>query len=154
MGYDNRIITRLGEIGRWDLQPPMIQGDIRIVGEVQPTLAILVGYDGTQLVAADISPSGSIHVADTGAGLDTYEVFAGTATDTATALGVSAQSSQATIEVTTFDLTIAFQNSAGGWGSDIDLSIGWHSWDFSFQDIRIDNETGGSNSVYQIIVMR
>jgi hypothetical protein len=135
-------------------EPEMIQGDIRLEGDISPVLAILCGYDGRNLVVADISAEGGIHVADTGAGLDGYEVFSGTATDTATALGVDAQSSQVTIEVETFDLTIAFQNSAGGWGADIDLSIGWHSWDFSFQDIRIDNETTLSNSVYQIIVMR
>lgn len=149
-----KIDEQLFPIAGMSTQPGQPESEVHLEGNVLPTLAILVGKGDDGLAIAEVTAGGELKTASSGSGLDTYEVFNGTAGDANVALGVAAQSSQVTLEVLTYELTFSFQKSDDSWGADIDLTLGWHSWDFSFQDIRIKNETSGENAVYQITVMR
>ena len=114
-------------------------------------LAIIAAYDGDSLVVPDITSGGALHVADTGSGMETVEVFNGTATDTMVALGVATPSSRVTIEVLTNDLAIKFVNAQGTASDTIALTPGVWEWDFTYSDIQVSNETAGQNSTYQIV---
>ena len=137
-----------------DLEPPTPTGELRIEGDVQPTLALLVGKGANGSVWVEATGDGSLKVADTGSGLEAYEVFSATATDINVELGLATTSSSITLQVKSFGLTFSFQKSDLTWGGDIELSVGWHSFDFTMANVRVKNTTSGgaADSVYQIIV--
>ncbi len=154
MPWRNKILTRLFPIAGLSIEPSQPEGPLMVEGVTSPVLAFLVAKGSNGTVFVEASDDGSLKTAQTGSGLETYEVFSGTATDVATALGVAAQSARADFFITAFGLTISFQKSDGSWLTDIELPVGNASIDFSYQDIRIDNTVGGgaADAIYQIIV--
>lgn len=150
MPLNQRLVTRLWPIGRLDVEPDFPRGNVLLGPDIGLNISALAGYNGDNLVLADITSAGAIHVADTGSGLESYEVFSGYATDSATALSVSAPSSGVKLFITDFPIDIAFQDSSLTWGSDIELPLGQYDWEFTFTDIRINNQTAGLNSSYLI----
>lgn len=134
-----------------DLEPPAPEGEIFVRGEVLPTLSMLLGKTTGNSVAIEGTDDGALKVAVVGSGLETYEVFSGTAGDAASALGVAAQSARIDMTISTYGLTIAFQKSDSSWLGDIEFAVGSYSLDFSFQDVRVHNTSAGDNSIYQIV---
>lgn len=151
MPIETKVDTRLFPLTGWTTDPTTPDGRILLRGDLEPRLSWLAGLLGTGSVIIEGTSGGSLKVADTGSGLESYEAFNGTATDTNVELNITSVSSRITIEVMTFDMTISLQNSVGTWGGDIDLAVGVWEWDFTFSDVRLKNETGGSNATYQIV---
>lgn len=149
-GFDNRVDALIANVVGLGLRPTTFEGDLRLQGDLEARLSWLVGLTDTGSIALKATTAGSLKVADTGSGLETIEPFSGTATDTATALGVGQQSSRVSLEISDYSLDVAFQKASGSWSGDLVLKPGFWEWDFSFKDIRINNTVGGSDSVYQI----
>ena len=152
--WSQKIKTLLFPVLGLDLEPPAPSGEVRIEGNVQPSIAFLVGKGTNGSVLIEATDDGSMKVASSGAGLDTYEVFSGNAADAAAALAVSDQSARLDLVLATYSLDLAFQKSDGSWLGDIVLAPGTYSFDFSFKAVRINNTVAGSTCVYQIIAWR
>lgn len=153
MPWRTTVKSQLFPVSGLNLEPAYPEGEINIEGDFQPTFAIMVAKGLHGLVAVEATSDGSLKTGETGAGLEVYEVFAGTAVDAATALGIAAQSARADLYITAFSIDIAFQKADDSWHGDIVLPVGNYSLDFTFKDIRINNTVGGgaADSVYQIV---
>lgn len=145
-----KIGQQLFPIAGLSTTPSTPEDEVRLTGDVQPTLAILTGIGLEGLVAIEVTADGSIKSADTGSGLEVYQVFNGTTTASQVELDIGQASASITIQVKTSDMNFSFQNVSGTWGANINLSIGWHSFDFSYSDIRVID--GAASATYQILV--
>ena len=150
-----KIKTILYPIVGLDLEPSTPEDpNVMIRGDLQPSLSFLVvkGTNGTILVEG--TDDGSIKVADTGSGNSLYEVETGTAADVYDA-GDTFEYAEARaswdFKLDTTPADISFQNSSGGWGSDIWLPAGNISIDFVAYGVKIQNHTASDNTVYQIV---
>jgi hypothetical protein len=145
-----KIKTLLYPIIGLDLEPPTPSGELRIKGDVQPTLALLVGKGTKGTVFVEATDDGAVKTADTGAGLTSVEVANGTATGTATALSLTASFSRITIVVSDFGLDLAFQLPSGSWSSDLIIEPGFRQFDITGQDVRVNNKDVGLLSSYNL----
>ena len=145
-----KIKTLLYPILGLDLEPPTPSGELRIKGDVQPTLALLVGKGTKGTVFVEATDDGAVKTADTGAGLTSVEVSSGSAADAATALSLGASYTRVTIQVEDFGLDLAFQFTSGSWSSDLVLPVGSYEFEISGQDVRLNNTQVGQVSNYKL----
>jgi len=150
----SKIKTILFPVSGLDLSPVSPEGEVNIVGDVQPTLAILVGMGDNGLVAIEATPDGAAKVADTGSGLTLVDVATGIATNTLTDLALTNSFTLLVITVTNAALQIKYETSPGAYSSAIDLKIGEHERDMSAEDLQVANALAGDPATYQIEAYR
>tara|TARA_Y100000310_G_scaffold103913_1_gene102245 strand:+ start:143 stop:604 length:462 start_codon:yes stop_codon:yes gene_type:complete len=145
-----RIDQQLFPVTGLSTTPETPEGEVRLVGEVQPRLAILAALGTAGLVAVEATDDGAVKTADTGAGLTAVEVSSGIADDAATALSLAAAYTRITITVENFGLDLAFQFTSGSWSGDLVLSVGVHELEITGQDVRLNNSTAGQSALYKV----
>jgi|TARA_Y100000034_G_scaffold109500_1_gene140870 hypothetical protein len=145
-----KIKTLLYPIIGLDLEPPTPSGGLHIRGDVQPTLALLVGKGTNGTVFVEATDDGAVKTASTGAGLTAVEVSSGTAADAATDLALSDAFTRLTIIVEDFGLDLAFEFTGGTYSSDLVLPVGERTFEISAVDVRLNNTVSGQPSTYQV----
>lgn len=154
MSISQKIRTILYPIINLDLDPPTPEGEVRIQGDLVPSLSFLVAKATNGTVFLEGTPDGSLKVADTGSGNSLYTVEDGTCAN-AYAVGQTFEYSQARaswdFKLDTTDAEISFQDSNAAWGSDIWLPSGTISVDFSAYGVRLKNHTAADNTVFQVV---
>lgn len=152
-----KIITKLWPISGLDLEPPFPEDDVNLGTDVPLRMSLLLGKGGDGSVLIEATSAGALKIADTGAGLESYEQDTGTAAD-AYAVGQTFEFSEPRswfqVDLTTTGGTISLRDAAGSWGDDWVLRSGSVTEEvLSFTGIRIKNTTGSENTVFQIITM-
>jgi len=135
-------------------EPGTPEGDIRLVGDIQPTAALLLGKGASGAVWVEATSSGELKVADTGGGLEAVEISSGIATDTLTDLALSNSFTQSIITVRDYPLSITFEITTGTYTGAIRFEVGDHIRNISAIDVQVVNALTGSPSVYQIEAYR
>ncbi len=154
MPWSQLIRQRLFPILGMEVSPPQTETEIRIEGDVQPVLALLVGKGIEGTVFVEATADGALKMAGAGSGLETYEVTTATVNDAATALGFAALSARLDMTITTYPLDLAFQKADGSWLADMVIQPGSYSIDFSFMDARVNNTVAGQVAVLQSVAWR
>ncbi len=154
MGISQKIKTIIYPIIGLDLSPPTPEAELRIEGDLQPTLSLLIAKAINGTILLEGTEDGALKVAPTGSGNQVYEVETGTAADTYNT-GDTFEYTEARnswdLKLETTAADISFQNSFGGWGDDIFLAAGSSSIEFSAYGIKVKNHTTSDNTVYQIV---
>ena len=148
-------IPLLPEIGL-TLDPEQVE-QIYVSEEFSRTLSHLVGLSGSRGAMIKATSSGSLHVATTGSGLEIYQVQSGGAADSYAAADTFAFTSadeQFKILIENNEAQISLRNSALTWGGNINLTVGWHTFDFVIWGIRIQNRYAGLVSDYYYTGLR
>ena len=153
MPWSQRIKTLLFPVTGLDLEPGQPESEIRIEGDVQPTLALLVGKGPRGAVWVEATQDGSLKSATTGSGLESYEIFTGSSANAYVAMAQTITAAHVDIQVVTEEQTVRFKDAGGSWLGDIPLSVGWHSWDFSFAGVAVKSTAAGVHGTYKILVM-
>ena len=152
--WSQRIKTLLFPIAGLDLEPPTVEGNVRIEGEVQPTLSFIAAksVDGTVLLEG--TSSGELKTAPTGSGLSLVEVSSGVATDTLTDLSLSDDYTYIIFKVKNNSLSITYETSPGTYSSAIEMDIGINPRDMSGGDVQVANQFAGMPSTYEVEAYR
>jgi hypothetical protein len=138
-----KIKTLLYPILGLDLEPATPEGEARLVGDVQPTLAFLVAKGANGTVFVEATEDGVLKVADSGSGITFVEPFVDTSTDSPEAVGFSTTATEIWVKVETYPIDLAFQFGTGSWSADLQLDTGSYVFNISAQDIRINSEGAG-----------
>lgn len=153
MSIRNRINELLFPIAGLDLTPVYPEsGEVFLGQDIPLQASYLVGKANIGSVLIEGTADGSLKVANTGSGLTSYEVFTGTTTDTATALGVAVQCARADFFFYDAAVTVNYVDAQTATLGAFDLAIGTSSQDFSFSDIKVKSKASGVHSTYQVIV--
>jgi len=146
----------LPEIGL-DLEPEFIE-EFNVGTDFSRTLAHLVGRTGNRSIMIRATSDGRLHVAAAGTSMEVYivegEVAAPDAYDVGSTFIQLLPIYVTDILVETNDGTISFRNSAGVWGDDIAMPVGFHSKDFLHYGIRFQNRVALAVARYEIIMYR
>jgi hypothetical protein len=152
--WSQKIKTLLFPILGLDLEPETPESEIRIEGDLQPTLAFLVARGPQGTVFVEATPSGELKTAPTGSGLENVEVSSGTATDSLVDLALVSSFTFAVIKVKNASLSFTFETSPGTYSSAIELAVGDHVRDMSAGDMQVANQQAGNPSTYEIEAYR
>lgn len=152
--WSQRIKTLLFPVGGIDLDPATPEGNVRIEGEVQPTLAFLVAKAPDGTVFLEGTASGELKTAPTGSGLEFVEVSSGIATDTLTDLALSDSFTLIILKVKNNSLSFTFETSPGTYSSAIELRPGDYVRDISANDVQVANHFAGLPSTYEVEAYR
>lgn len=152
--WSQRIKTLLFPVGGIDLDPATPEGNVRIEGEVQPTLAFLVAKAPDGTVFLEGTSSGELKTAPTGSGLGLVEVSSGLATDSLTDVALAESFTFIVFKVKNNPLSITFETSPGTYSSPIELDVGSHMRDMSANDIQVANHWSGLPSTYEVEAYR
>jgi|TARA_R100000501_G_scaffold17871_1_gene34401 hypothetical protein len=115
-------------------------------------LAYLIGKGPTKPIFIEATSGGSLKVASTGSGLETYQVISGTANgdgSTYTSNTFSNADDIQNVLVEVNDAIVGFANEALTFGSDIILPVGRYSFDFVAWGFRIKSRVAGFPSLFQ-----
>jgi hypothetical protein len=148
-----RIATIMWPIQGLDTEPDFPE-ELFIDGErLQLGLTYIVGKAPTGSALVEATSTGALKVADTGSGLETYEVNTGTSAD-AYAAGQTHETSSGWDEVRILvernELFASFKNAAGTWGSDWALAIGEHRIVLSCYGVKFKSRTLASDGDYEM----
>jgi hypothetical protein len=145
-----KIKTLMYPILGLELEPPTPEGELRIEGDVQPVMALVVAKTPNGSVLIEGTVDGALKTADTGSGLDSIEVSAGNATDTLTDLALAAPYTKLIITVTVNPLQITFETATSTYSSTVDLAVGIHERELSGVDLQVANVNAGQTASYQV----
>jgi len=154
----NRKYQRVRNTDLWptdlDLDPEYVS-PLFIDNLLQRSLAMLCGLSVNGQKVLGATTDGSLKVATTGSGYESYDTDAGTAADAYAAgqqLTIAAGASQWSILVETHEAIIRFRNAGDtAWLNDIPLTKGWHVFDISTTAVQIKNRSAGSNATFTMI---
>ena len=149
-----KIKTLLFPVLGLDLEPPPPEGDARIVGDLQPTIGLILGKSGDGTVVIEGTDDGALKVADTGSGLELVEVSSGVATDTLTDLGLSNAFTFLYIIVKNARLKMTYETSPSTYSSAIELEMGESQRDMGAHDLQVANAAAGVPATYQVEAYR
>ena len=146
----------LPEIGI-DLEPEFVE-EYEISTDFSRVLAHVVGRTGNRSILINATTDGRLHVAAAGTSMEVYnvegELAAPDAYDGGSTFLQAVPIYITDILVETQDGTISFRNSAGVWGDDIALPVGFHSKDFIHYGIRFQNRVALAVARYEIVMYR
>lgn len=148
-----RIATILWPIQGLNTEPDF-PDELHIDGErLQLGLTYIVGKAPTGSALVEATSTGALKVADTGSGLESYDVSTGTSAD-AYAAGQTHETTtgwdEANILVERQELFASFKNSAGSWGSDWALSLGSHRIVLACWGVKFKSRVVGSDGDYEL----
>jgi hypothetical protein len=149
-----KIKTLLFPVKGLDLEPPTPEGDARIVGDLQPTISMILGKSGDGTVVIEGTDDGALKVADTGSGLELVEVSSGVATDTLTDLGLTNAFTFLYIIVKNARLKMTYETSPSTYSTAIELEMGESQRDMGAYDIQVANAAAGVPATYQVEAYR
>lgn len=141
-----RIDTILFPIDGLDTEPDFPDRLIISGDRLEWGINYLIGKSplGSSLIRS--TSTGALKVADTGAGLEAYDVEVGTTVD-AYAVGQTYTSTsgwnEASILVEGNDVTAAFASAAGTYGDDWSLAVGLHRIPMTFWAVKFKSRVGG-----------
>ncbi len=146
----------LPEIGI-EFEPKFIE-EFDIGTSFERVLAHVVGRVGERSIIIKATSDGRLHVAAAGTSMEVYnvegELAAPNAYDAGSTFVQVLPIYVTDILIETEDGTISFRNSAGVWGDDIDLPVGFHSRDFIHYGIRFQNRVAAALARYEIVMYR
>ena len=135
-------------------EPGQPEQQLRLVGDVQPTAALLLAAGPDGAVWVEATPTGELKTADTGSGLTAVEVVSGNATDTATDLSLANDYTKMSLEVNDYSLDMAFELTDGTYSGDLVLKVGYWEFDLLAIDARINNTVAGEVCAYKLWAWR
>ena len=137
-----------------DTEPGTPPDELRLVGQVQPTAALLLAAGATGAVWVEATSTGELKVADTGGGLEAVDVSSGSATDTLVDLALANSFTRCHITVRNEPLNITFEITASSYSGTIRLEVGTHERNISALDMQVQNANAGLPSTYQVEAYR
>lgn len=150
----NRIKTRLApEVGlAYEHDLP---ARFEIDEHVQRALAYLVGKTSSGTVLLEATSGGSLKVASTGAGFESYTPYTGTTVD-AYAAGQTHEyatpADEILILVETNDVIASFKNAAGLFGADVIFPKGVWTWNVLSYGVKFKARVAASQGFYQAVI--
>ena len=145
----------LPEIGL-DLEPDYTE-EAQVSTDFNRSLSHVVGLVGERGIMIRATSDGRLHVASAATAMEVYLVENGNAPDAYNAGSTFEQANAiytTDFLIETFDATISFRNSAGVWGDDMAVPVGYFSKDLIHYGVRIQNRVALSVSAYEISMFR
>ena len=135
-------------------EPTTPEDEIRLVGDVQPALALLAGKGPSGMVWVEATATGELKTADAGSGLEFVEPASGIATNTLADLALSNSFTRVIITVKNAPLQITYETSPGTYSGAVELAVGSHLRDMSAEDLQVANAISDLPSTYQVEAYR
>ena len=134
-----------------DFEPEQVRNfyTTNIFGRV---FAHLVGWTGKKARMLRCTAAGELKTAPTTTGIERYLRSAGEGPDPwATPLVMEDYASRFDIFIWDNPVNIRFETPEGGWGSPIEVPVGFYSVDVRSHSMQLQNKTAGQNARYQLI---